>query len=616
MAICIPTPEIAVSTSAAEIGLLTALADQLDDEHLILHSVAWISKPGEHGPRDGESDVIICHPRHGVLVIEVKGGRIDLDYGALRWTSTDRNGVVHVIKNPFEQAKRGKYGILEKLKENPAWQRLRIGRFTLGHAAFFPDIGDGARLKGPDAPPEIIGDRGDLESLVAWTARAFSYWREQNPSDRRADEIGIRGVETIRHVFARVATTRPLLSARLEDEERERIDLTRKQAAVLDFLARQRRVMIAGGAGTGKTLIAREKAVRVAEEGLRTLLICYNRGLADYLREQCAGIGNLDVASFHQVCHRWIERARTELGRDLMAEVRMDYPGGDTYDHHQPIALAMAVDALGPAYDAVIVDEAQDFGDEFWMPIEMLLTRPDEALLYVFLDENQDIYNRSAAIPIKGEPIVLDRNCRNTGQIHAAAYRYYRGAVVEAPTISGVEPEFITAIGLQKQAQAIAALITRLVAEEKIASHDIAILLCDTVDRSSRERALVSTAIPSSAKFGKLEAYGPGSITVDSVARFKGLERAVIILWALEGCSPTRDRGTLYVAMSRAKSLLYLCGTREACEQVVVGAANGSRPRSSSPSSSAKGSLGDDPTGLPHRISHSPREADFSNEQA
>jgi superfamily I DNA and RNA helicase len=329
--------------------------------------------------------------------------------------------------------------------------------------------------------------------------------------------------------------------------------------------------MIAGGAGTGKTLIAREKAVRLSEEGLRTLLVCYNRGLSDHLREQCIGFANLDVASFHQVCHRWIERARNELGRDLMAEARRDYPGGDIYDLLQPYALAMAVDALGPSYDAVIVDEAQDFGDEYWMPIEMMLTRPNEALLYIFLDENQDIYGRSASIPINGEPMVLDRNCRNTGSIHAAAYRYYKGAVVEAPGIPGMDPEFLIATGVERQARAISALITDLVAVEKVAPHDIAILFCDGSARDARERALAATSIPSSAKFGKLEAYGPGSITVDSVARFKGLERAIIILWGLEGCSPTADRETLYVGMSRAKSLLYLCGTLESCQMVSGG---------------------------------------------
>jgi hypothetical protein len=568
MAICVPPPDIATSTSVAELRLLTALASQLDDEHLVLHSVAWISKPGGQGPRDGESDILICHPRRGVLVVEVKGGRIDLDYAALKWTSTDRHGTEHVIKNPFDQAKRGKYGILEKLKEAPAWQRLRIGRFTFGHAVFFPDIGDGRRLAGPDAPSEIIGDRNNVTDLADWTARAFGYWCGADAG--MTAELGSSGVNIIRQILARVATTRPLLSARIIDEEERRVELTRRQAVVLDFLARQRRVMISGGAGTGKTLIAREKAIRLASEGFRTLLVCYNRPLADHLREQCVDIVGLEVASFHQVCHRWLAKAKTELGRDFVAEARRDYPGRDHYLHDQPTALAMVLDQLGPAYDAVVVDEGQDFGDEFWMPIEMLLSRPDEGLLYVFLDENQDIYGRSGAIPIDGEPIVLDRNCRNTGAIHKAAYRFYRGRPMQGPEIDGLDVEFLIASGINKQARAIALLVTRLVVEERIAGHDIAVLLCSSGDRDARERALVANPLPESAKWSRLEGYGPGSVAVDTVARFKGLERAVIILWSFENMSSARDRETLYVGMSRAKSVLHLCGSLADCERITA----------------------------------------------
>jgi hypothetical protein len=121
VAVCIPRIDLAASTSDAEIRILVALAHQLDDKFLILHSVAWISKPGGSGPRDGESDLLICHPKLGILTVEVKGGGIELDYSSRRWNSTDRYGVRHTIKNPFEQAMKGKYGILGKLKENPAW---------------------------------------------------------------------------------------------------------------------------------------------------------------------------------------------------------------------------------------------------------------------------------------------------------------------------------------------------------------------------------------------------------------------------------------------------------------------------------------------------------------
>ena len=564
MAVCIP-PLDPSTESAAERRLYEALESGLGGDFVILHSVKWIARPGGVGPRDGEVDFLVCHPRYGLLVVEVKGGGVALDYATGSWTSIDRNGVEHPIGNPFEQAKKGKFAILEKLKESPFWQKLGVGRFPLGHAVFFPDIDDGVALAGPDAPRVIIGDRGDLHMIAKWVSEAYQFWAGND--GRRLSEIGSRGLDRVRRIFARVSTVRPLLSARLHEEERSRIELTERQASILDVLSRQRRVMIAGGAGTGKTLIAREKAVRSAEEGLRTLLVCYNRGLADHLREQCAGIEGLDVATFHQLCRRWIDKAKADLGRDLMAEARHDYPGGTDFDHHQPIALALAVDAFGEHYDAIVVDEGQDFGDEFWMPIELMLSDHADGLLYVFLDENQDIYGRSAAIPIVGEPMQLDKNCRNTTAIHAAAYRYYRGVEIEAPRIAGGAVELLIAPDVARQAKAIAALVTRLVAEEGVAPHDIGVLLCDGRDRASYERALAANSIPKAARWGHLEAYGLGSVTVDTVARFKGLERPIIILWGLDQCDPVADRETLYVGMSRAKSLLFLCGAGAACRR-------------------------------------------------
>lgn len=567
MARCFPEPQSVVSKSQAELRLYAALAEQLGPEYVIFHSVAWISRPGGSGPREGETDILIAHAVRGLLAVEVKGGRVSLDYRTRTWISIDGDDVTHDIKNPFDQARRGKFALLEKLKESLIWKKLGIGRFNLGYAVFVPDVGDGDRLRGPDAPAEIIGDRSDLADLSAWVERALDYWAGK---DGASHCVGAHCVEALVQLFARTVTTRPLLSARIADEENARISLTVRQAAILDVLRRQRRVMIAGGAGTGKTLIAREKAVRLASEGMRTLLLCYNRGLADHLRELCLGSEGLDVATFHQVCRRWIDRAKAKHGRDLLLEARADLPGGHEFDHHMPMALAMAVDILGPLYDAIVVDEAQDFGDEYWLPVEMLLTRPDEAMLYVFLDENQDIYRRSANIPVPGEPMVLDRNCRNTDAIHAAAYIHYRGADVKPPEISGVAVERLLAPDIERQARSIGSLVTELVVNQGVPPHEIAILLCDPTDRVSRERTLQKFPLPAAVKLGRVEDFGLKILTVDSVARFKGLERAAVILWAFDRCNIHTDRETLYVGMSRAKSLLCVCGTREACDRIVT----------------------------------------------
>src|SRR3546814_18397187 len=104
-------------------------------------------------------------------------------------------------------------------------------------------------------------------------------------------------------------------------------------------------------------------------------------------------------------------------------------------------------------------------------------------------------------------------------------------------------------------------------ATEVMNPNDIGVLLGDSLAREESERALSSMPFPLGVKWGRIEAYAPHSSTVDTVARFKGLERAIIILWGLDNSDPQRDRETLYVGMSRAKSILYLCGTPAACDR-------------------------------------------------
>src|SRR5690606_27678288 len=104
-----------------------------------------------------------------------------------------------------------------------------------------------------------------------------------------------------------------------------------------------------------------------------------------------------------------------------------------------------------------------------------------------------------ANVPIRSEPIVLDRNCRNTASIHRAAYRHYRGAPVERSEIGGVEVEVVQAPSQERQASAIASLLIRLITEEKIPPHQIAVLLCDPAMKHASERALAAIPLPKSA---------------------------------------------------------------------------------------------------------------------
>lgn len=554
---------------SAEIKFYEACASLEGDYH-IFHSVGWISRT-EGSARDGEADFLVCHPDRGFLVVEVKGGRIRADYTSGEWASIDRNGREHKIKDPFRQSMTGKFNVLSKLREHRDWTRLGLKKISAGHAAFFPDVDDGRALKGPNAPPEIIGDRSDLANLEAWLEQAFDYWSSDG-ANSWTNSLGAGGVQLMQRIFARVVQAQPLLSAQIELEESQRLSLTNRQIQTLDLLSRQRRVAISGGAGTGKTVLAVEKAKRLADEGFKTLLTCYNVPLASHLEDVCSGQENLDVFGFHKLCKRIVDDACRQSGRDLIAEAKVSFPGLELWDHYFPIALAYALDIVDVRYDAIVVDEGQDFGEEYWLPIEMLLRDGNTSPLYIFHDENQDVYTRASTFPADASPITLSFNCRNTRAIHEAAYHYYKGPSIDPPEIVGDDIQLLAAPDLRSQAKKIQEFVSRLITVEKLPNASIVVLIADRIRRKEYENALQGMFLQSGLGWKDLASTGKHGVTVETVARFKGLEGEILILWGLDDLPGEEKRETLYVGISRAKSILALCGRDETCSDVLVAA--------------------------------------------
>ena len=558
----------AEDTPTAEIKFYEVCATLKGDFH-VFHSVGWITRT-EGGARDGEADFLICHPVRGFLVVEVKGGRIRADYRTGKWSSIDRNGREHDIKDPFRQSMKGKFNILSKLKEHRDWARLGLKKVSAGHAAFFPDVDDGRALQGPNAPNEIIGDRSDISNLDGWLDQAFSYW-SSNDANFQVNPLGAGGVQLMQRIFARVVEARPLLSTQISLDESKRLHLTNRQIQTLALLSKQRRVAISGGAGTGKTVLAVEKAKRLADDGFKTLLTCYNVPLAEHLERVCNGHDNLEVVGFHRLCKRIVDRVERESGRDLVAEAKASFPGMDLWDHYFPIALAYALDVVDARYDAIVVDEGQDFGEEYWLPIEMLLHDGNSSPLYIFHDENQDVYTRASSFPVDASPVTLSFNCRNTKAIHEAAYHYYNGPLIDPPELDGEDVQVIVAPDLHSQAKKIQKFISRLITVEKVPSTCIVVLIADRIKRKEYENSLQRLPLPSGVSWNMVANVRRSGVAVETVARFKGLESDILVLWGLDELPSDERRETLYVGISRAKSILKLCGKEKSCLEVING---------------------------------------------
>ncbi len=161
----------------AEQRVHDALRAALPAEYRLYPNVRWILKRDARAPaRDGETDLVIVHPEHGLLIIETKGGRIRRD-GQGRWWS----GEHAITPAPFEQAETSKRAIAGYLTSLPDWPGHRDD-LRAGHAVAFPDVAvSGARAHdlGPDAPRELVLDESDLATpgdARKAVERAYAHW--------------------------------------------------------------------------------------------------------------------------------------------------------------------------------------------------------------------------------------------------------------------------------------------------------------------------------------------------------------------------------------------------------------------------------------------------------
>lgn len=526
----IPERPVLDTESNAELRLFDRLRDETPDEIVAFHSVGWLvpGKPGRP-PRRGESDFVLAHPDHGVVTLEVKGGSIRYDATAGEWFTTGKGGEEE-IKDPVRQCERASHLLRDALKRA---KRGGGDALPYGHAVAFPDTSIGSRPLRPDLPREILIDHKDLSSLAARLERLFRYWDNDSP-------IGAAGIELLESVLANSFDLHAPLAYEFEEKERQLLQLTEEQYSVLDVLSRQTRVAIGGCAGSGKSFLAAEKARRLADQGFRVLVLCFNRFLAIHLRRGLADVEEIDVYSYDGLC------------RAVFEENGIDFPdepaeGGGQYWHDLREAFAEVAASAKRSYGALIVDEAQDFHEDWWLPLQLLLENPDKSPLYVFFDDNQRIFAVPANLPVPGEPIRLPINCRNTQAINRLVSQFYRGETIEA---RGPEGPPIDRHFYESDAELLTQLdenVTRWLREAEIAPTDIALLSAKSTSRSALWQVdeLGGTKLTD-------DPWEKGKILRSSIHRFKGLERLVVAVTELDGA---RD-DVFYVGFSRPNVFL------------------------------------------------------------
>ncbi len=534
-------PEEPTFTTTSEREVWDRLRRGLRPEDVLIANLRLTDEVKDH-----EADLVVLMPDIGALVVEVKGGSVWHDEGG--WRQTRRGQDVRI--DPVTQVRTTKYAIRDYVTRDPRWQHRT--HVAWGHAVVTPYASFAADAEAPDCPRWALHDRTDQADLGdRLVANATRSW--QGKAAPTYDEV-----ELIVEILSGRLHTSYDVNADSEDRAAEADRLTQEQATLLKVTRLLHRVEVRGGAGSGKTVLALQQAKELSRgtaerTAQRVALICYSIGLAEYLRREVSGWPRRHrpafVGTFHDFGRQWGaqdgDREDSAFWEETLPALMGDLAEGLSEKHK---------------YDAVIVDEAQDFADSWWRPVLKSLRDEVEGGLFVYSDENQRIFARFGRPPVELVPLVLDHNLRNTRQIHncfgplAPSRMYARGG--DGPEVRFVPASAETAV--EAADDEVDALINDGWRPENIC-------LLTTGHRHPEQQAQTDRH----GQVGYWRSFWDGDdVFYGHVLGSKGLERRVVVLCLNERAERDRARERLYVGMSRATDMLVVVGDPELVRSV------------------------------------------------
>lgn len=526
--------------SHAEEKIFNVLSKLEDKDYTVFYNQEFSSiNPRESN--EYEIDFIIADHRNdklnAIIVVEAKGGNIKYDGKNNIWYQNNRE----LSKGPNIQATSAMHNLINRFGF--------IARNVPFHwLLWFPDaeISDSEWL-----PTNLSKDR-------LFDAKALTFTSDYIDSivdgviSKQPDRLGAPMSDFVKlknTLLRSVGFFKPLHKEFAENENTFK-KLTEQQAKIFRFIDMNQNICVQGPAGSGKTFIAYNKALLYAEEGLKVMYVCFNKTLAAELRHRAKN-QNIerdncpDFTNFHFWAGR-IAESNPSYKKEKTSE--------EFFNTYIPNKAKEMIEE--PIYDVIIVDEGQDFRENWLELLNKVLKKDGRFLL--FMDENQDIFNAFNGVPNHRNitKCALEENCRNTKTI-ITKLKEILPSVTMIPmdfTPEGSPIKYFNVANKEEQLKQLEQQIILLL-NERIKPNQIIILTNNDENGSSLKgvktlgnKRLISTY---DREFGKDERC----IAQTTINVYKGMEADVIFILDAQNIETNNQ---LYTQASRAKQLLYI----------------------------------------------------------
>lgn len=535
--------------SEAEKDLFYQFRDEKTDENfVVLHSFAL---PEHQKKKFGEVDFVIIS-RKGIVCVEVKGGIVSRRNG--KWLFTNRYGHANEKnEGPFLQAQ-GNMSSLQKclkkrLDDNDPIVNCTYACCVVMPSCVFED-------DSPEVIQDICFDQKSEISLRNIVDASVEYWNLRNRYGFVRDELSDDDIKRAAGILRGDFCCTTILKNDLDRIGKKIATLTEEQFDVLDQISDNARVLISGPAGSGKTILAMDLAERSFYEGKDVLYLCYNKSIAQYVRD-CFAEKKIDVKV--KTFHAYLEDC---CGKE---EISDDY--NRYFNQILPEKFLNQKNCF--EYDLLIVDEGQDL----LIPTNLKCLEKvvkhgmENGNWAIFYDVNQNIFNANASFEAcfselsrNAMKFKLTKNCRNTREIIDTNINVSNVTTQGTPLVDGgLESVNLKYSSLQDEFNQVVEILHEL-RGKSVPACDIVLLSKYSLDN------------PQNCLYGKnldlmpwpLKTTPPlwksrkDEIRFSTIHSFKGLDAKVVILMDVDDFQSPQARQLNYVGISRAEALLYV----------------------------------------------------------